>query len=274
MKTCKYKCSLEKLLKEDVKSYYWIGFLLADGCFTKKETRNTLSLEISNKDKKHLKKFRRFINSNHKLYTRKDYRNTSSIHISGPKILDIMHKFDIHNNKTKNPPNISRLSNGEKELVFSLLIGFIDGDGNIRETFPGCYCITIQNHRSWENFYVFFENFFFEYFKQKRNRSYIRLDIRKYITFSISRQDFTKQIKKEVKRLKLPCLNRKWNVIKENNNGKQNTINNIAFKRQKKAIDWFHLGKSRKEIAKIMHLSVGSIESYINENLKTTILTK
>ena len=42
-------------------SAYWIGFLIADGCIY----RNEIILALASRDKSHLEKFRRFLNSSH-----------------------------------------------------------------------------------------------------------------------------------------------------------------------------------------------------------------
>ena len=47
---------IERLLEETPETYYWIGFLMADGCISFNQSRNDyhLSLAISQKDKEHL----------------------------------------------------------------------------------------------------------------------------------------------------------------------------------------------------------------------------
>ena len=71
-------------------------------------------------------------------------------------IFIISYKFNISNNKTKNPPDISKYEITEDQLI-SLIIGFIDGDGSI---YVPSYTekLRIECHKNWYDNLLFFEN--------------------------------------------------------------------------------------------------------------------
>ena len=84
-----------------------MGFLIADGSF---ENNRRLSIEISNKDKSHLLKLKSYLNSNHKIRTRKrgNYGMCSLSITSTYGLPPIIQQFDIHSQKTYNPPDIKK----------------------------------------------------------------------------------------------------------------------------------------------------------------------
>jgi len=57
------KANLSVLLEETPITYYWIGFLMADGGFTERR----IQLGVAEKDLDHLEKFRKFVNSTNKI---------------------------------------------------------------------------------------------------------------------------------------------------------------------------------------------------------------
>jgi hypothetical protein len=274
----KKKICFDVLLNKSVESFYWVGFILADGHIDGE--KGLFSLEISNKDIEHLLKFKYFVSGEQNICKRKDNRNTSSFAFSDKKsgfVAKIAERFDINKNKTTNPPKNEFIFNDNIEniYIFSLVVGFIDGDGGIRKQNNGCYQITLQNHRSWEPFYSSLEDFIGKYFYDNTysNKNHIRIDCRGYITFDISKQNIIKDMKREVIKLKIPYLKRKWDIIKEDEVGRQDTINKLAKEKRYKALELYKTGFSRTEIAKTMGLSWNSIDNYIfhPERLKSQI---
>jgi len=81
----------------------------------------------------------------------KSYRISFANSISIPKFME---KYDIHYRKTYNPVNFENYKQYDKLLLWSLLIGIIDGDGHIANNgSSGAFVITITAHKSWEQFY-------------------------------------------------------------------------------------------------------------------------
>lgn len=201
------KNGLLKLLDESNHAFYWIGFILADGCFNK----NCLSLEVSEKDKKHIEKFKTYIESDNDLiYRRNTVTIASNDAINVPLIKD---KFDIKYRKTYNPPDVS-LYKFNPEQIFSLLIGFIDGDGNIRKPKNGGIQITMENHKSWNKFHTWMEKHLYNYFNEILNKSHQRYNNRGYSLITISKSHIIKLIYNKAIDLGLPLLNRKWDILK------------------------------------------------------------
>ena len=146
--TKKITTNLKKLLDDEYESFYWIGFILADGYIANKKR---LSITISEKDAEHLQKFCDYVNVQHIEHltnnTRHYVRMSAQDSIYVPKIAE---KFDISNAKTYNPPRLELLKRFTREQILSLAIGFIDGDGSIKHQYKRKDCsLTIKNHSSW-----------------------------------------------------------------------------------------------------------------------------
>lgn len=144
--------SLDKLIKEKtLQSFYWIGFILADGCFYK----NKFELGLAKKDLEVLESFSNYINYKNKIMYRE---NTNSYRISfsnSKSIPEFMKEYNISYRKTYNPVNFDKFNkNYSEDLLYALLIGIIDGDGNIQNNgSPNANVITITFHKNWINFY-------------------------------------------------------------------------------------------------------------------------
>lgn len=156
---------LEKLLNEDLITFYWVGYLLADGSISEKR------LEISSINEKHLKKLSYYLNKDYKSRIQKYGYNVGgniyTLLIGGRQtLLKIKEKFDIHNNKTLNPPNFIKYKFTNDQLI-AMFIGFIDGDGTIakkcgQNSKRKDFFFRIQIHSSWldflKNYCVFFSD--------------------------------------------------------------------------------------------------------------------
>ncbi len=112
-----------------LESYYYAGFIAADGNIN--QNKNRLTITLSEKDKYFLEKFKSSIESDAVIhdYMIKNKHKVSSIVINSKQICDDLSKrFNITPNKslTYNPPVI--LNNDQKD---AFIIGIIDGDGTI-----------------------------------------------------------------------------------------------------------------------------------------------
>lgn len=196
------KENLKILLEENIISYYYIGYLLADGNFS-----NGLSLEISIKDKDHLKEFVNYINYANKISER---RNNCAIYISDRKNMnELKNKFDISNNKTINPPELDNYKNMDNNMLLSLIIGFIDGDGCIRKTTSKQKQICIEIHKSWFSFL----NLILEKISLiKKVNSKVRINNRGYATLTICGNEIFNYLNKFIDENSLPVLKRKWEI--------------------------------------------------------------
>ena len=214
------KYNLSKLLREDLNAYYWIGFLLADGCFYKRRINKlydcfSLSLQLSSKDSCHMKKFVRFMNYEGKTNIRKNNGQLTINMNSGNLIPKIMKKFNIYLRKTYNPPPVSTFTSLSPNKYFSLIIGYIDGDGNIQKQKNKYFKIRIENHKKWDKFDKNAENFLFNLFEEKHNKDSIKYRKNRNTCYIIiSKGNLIKKIKNKVKELNLPYMERKWDKIK------------------------------------------------------------
>lgn len=198
------------LLSDDNLTAYWIGFLLADGHFSK---TNRLQLSLATKDKEHVIKFGKYLNFN---------GNYKSSNVNfGIAVMDtfnlpiIKQKYDIHHQKTYNPPNINIFKNLSDNLFISLLIGFIDGDGTIASR-KGLQSklIGIKCHSSWLEILNYFIIRLGEIVKIPLTSGYI--DKRGYAQIYITNNVHVKFLKEKAIGYNLPILNRKWDKINLN----------------------------------------------------------
>jgi len=115
-------------------AYYWAGFIAADGCVYK----NSLIINLAEKDKKHLEKFKNSINYKKdlkKLCKKHSLKNPKwndsiqySLRFQSQHIIESLKKFNIVPNKTLTYKFPKLLFNSD--LVHHFIRGYIDGDGS------------------------------------------------------------------------------------------------------------------------------------------------
>lgn len=219
------KSNLSILLEETPTTYYWIGFLMADGGFTDRR----LQLGVAEKDLEHLKLFRKHVNSSNKIGT--IINNNGKVHkrikITHVKVIqELRSKFKISSRKTYEPCSIQHITN--QELLFSLIIGFLDGDGCVTKGYCRSHKISFVGHASWLDNFCFMKSFIHDYFgyqdntmppkirkvkiilpqdKTKTKKTYYLTD------FYINRKDIIHSIKDKAVELELPFLKRKLGKI-------------------------------------------------------------
>lgn len=208
---------LSILLDNSLISNYWIGFILADGHIS---DNIRLHINLSKVDENHLKKFADYIkcynvynfsiNTGYKLdaeYCKLSAQNKEII----PKLCEI---YQIQSNKTENPPEFKKYTLSNEQLL-SLIIGFIDGDGNIQKLQNRKYCnLRIKNHISWINNLKFIENKVYEIFPTAKNSDSLTKENNEgYASLIISNYQIIKQIKQFALDNQLPILERKWDKV-------------------------------------------------------------
>jgi len=251
------KCDLSALLEDNYLSYYWIGFILADGSISKK---NELKISVSLKDENHLKKLQEFlkIKEIHYLKTTNGY-NYVSIHGLDTEVMkEFCKKFSTGNNKTYNPANINWIT--DEKLMLSLIAGFIDGDGCIDNQFgrPD-FKLRIKCHNSWLPVLVEFIKFIymneaFEPVQPKINKS-------GYAELTVTNTVILKNLKKKILNLKLPIMNRKWEIIDLNYISRNENAEYI----KKQVIQLLLDGKKNKQICQILNVHKSTV-SIIKKN--------
>jgi len=241
------------LLTDNLDTYYWVGFILADGHIED----GRLSITLSGKDKEHLNKL-----SEHLYVKTQDKINNKKYSAC---ILSLMHKdiinifvdrFDIKSNKTINPPNINVFKNLDFDKLFSIFIGFTDGDGNIRKLHNRCdFHIRIKTHKNWLPVLDYFNNVL-------DLGGHTRINKLGYATLEISNSVFCKKIKEKAIGYNLPFLERKWSEIDLSFVGRNEKAdqNKIAIFRM------LNEGLSHKEIYKKLNISKSSYYQLIKRN--------
>src|ERR1035437_351458 len=196
------KSDLSILLEETPLTYYWIGFLLADGNFGK---TNTVKCTLSSIDKDHLIKLKNFLKIKSVNFEKNEKYCTIKA-MDGINAPLICKKFKIHNRKTYNPPKLSFIK--DKDLKTALIAGFIDGDGCIQ--YKGKrFTLSVKCHSSWLNILSDFAKFINPTTNAKINNS-------GYAIFQVLNVPSLKKLKQDVIRLQLPVLKRKWDKINLN----------------------------------------------------------
>jgi hypothetical protein len=232
----KRKGDSSKLLEESIISYYWIGFIMADGHISD----NRLVVTLSCKDIEHLKKLASFLSC--KIFIRKD---KCSLALKDTKNLsELVKKYKIKHNKTYNPPDITSI---KADNLKAFAVGFIDGDGHIcNQTKRKDFKITIKCHSAWLHIlsYVY-------------GKSYINNS--GYAVACITNSEIIKDLKKFVNFHKLPVLERKWNIINTNYISKQT----IAKERKILVIELLQKGIPKKEIANIIGVSKSGVSQIL-----------
>jgi len=109
---------------------YVLGYFVADGCLTVDKRRsNSLSLNITSKDKTHLYQIRRVLDSTHKIGSKSNGRGDISfqIQIRNSALAEDLQNLGIHPRKTYNLKPLDIPSDHFSDFVR----GFFDGDGSV-----------------------------------------------------------------------------------------------------------------------------------------------
>lgn len=196
-------CNLSVLLEDNYIAYYWLGFLMADGHFTK----NRIVLTLATKDQNQVQKFSDFIQNKGNIQIRKI--NAGVAAMDAKIVPKIREKFSIKNRKTYEPCDLTNIT--DDNLLLALLIGFIDGDGSIGKQSENSYYLRIKCHNSWlNNFFIFYD-----LLKRLTNIDSPKPKILNsgYAFIGISKNKIIKYLKNKTIEMNLPVLERKWNLI-------------------------------------------------------------
>ena len=237
------------LLNENLETYYWIGFILADGSI---KSNNRLVVSLSNKDAEHLEKLGCYISTNIK-YS-KQVVSLSAMSVAAiPRLCE---KFDIKQDKTYNPPDINLIKKIEHDKILALIIGFIDGDGSIKNQWKRKdFSIAIKNHSSW----LYILNYFSDIIT---NKKLAKINSKGYASLHITRCSDIIKLKNFAIEKKLPILERKWDIVDINYVNR--TI--IAEKNKQKIKDLLAQGKTIKEISVTLGLLYDTVYMIIKRN--------
>lgn len=162
-KVAQYPVDHNFFSKEDEGSFYWAGFLAADGCILIRKNFNNknIILTLGEKDLNHLQLFKETLKSGHPIKTRivenskinSDWtdRNLYTITVGSHKIVEDLERFNIVPRKTKVYDFPDWLIN--HPLVNHFMRGYFDGDGSIyihsRPQYKDQYKLSIAGNYSF-----------------------------------------------------------------------------------------------------------------------------
>lgn len=237
--------TVHRLLENTPEALYWIGFILADGHI---QSRGQLAVTLALKDAEHLEKLAKFLGCNVS-YKEKGKIGLRVMNVGAMKTL--CERFGITSNKTYTPPQLPNL---DTDLLLSLILGFIDGDGCISKQYKrqDAY-IRIKCHSNWLPILQFFTN------------TVNKLADTSMPLGSINNQGYAQTcwcdtravrlLKESVLRLQLPVLLRKWERIEVLRVSKYE----IASERLVKAMEFRKLGYTYKMISKELDMSESGV---------------
>ena len=213
--TAKKSNNLPVLLEDTYETWYWVGFILADGHIGGK----SLGIKLAVKDENHLYKFNSYIQNHNKLERKTHVSKTRfgtckyiKLCIASKIIERVALKFDIKSNKTKNPPDIASYAdyyNTDQNLFLALIIGYIDGDGGVAKDTK---TIKLSADYSWRPTMEYIKLFLCE--KYSLTLSNIRTSTAGLAVWDINKT-CCNHLKKAAISMKLPTLQRKWDLIDE-----------------------------------------------------------
>lgn len=192
MSSLRYK--LKKLDDKSDESFYWLGFLLADGNFSK---QNRLTVTLSIVDCDHVKSLCEFLGSG-TVREHGDYCTLSIMDVS--TIAKLKEMYGIESNKTYHPPTLRYLLTEHQK--FCLMMGFIDGDGSIQyQTGRTDVKLSIKVHESWAEFlsWLFGKT--------------ARINNAGYAYIGIADNTILREFKNRALSIELPILKRKWDRV-------------------------------------------------------------
>lgn len=251
-KNQKHSANLSRLLEDTPEAFYWMGFILSDGCICE----GRLTLELQNKDKDQVLKFGDFIEYSGSYGTSETSTRVSCMDKDLTEA--ICKKFDIHEKKTYNPP--ASILKFENSLLLALLAGFVDGDGRIaNQNKRKDFFLTIKTHKSWLNILKEFNSLICE-------ENFCKINSQGYAVLTITNSEILKNLKSKILGLNLPILSRKWDIIDMNFVSKYVTAEIL----RNRVIELHLRGKKNKEISEECKTSQSNvskiIKNYKNDN--------
>lgn len=242
MTTTWFTSDLHRLLEDNPLAAYWNGFIMADGTLTG-VGGNRVKVALARKDHGHLESLASWVGKGN---VRHAGERVSEWAVQDPAVAPLLReKFDIRPRKTYNPP--SRLPFEDSELLTSWTIGFIDGDGHIKnQTSRDTAMMTMNIYLSWKPF--------LHLLSERLGLGTVSTRSGEYARFTISRHNDLVALKMFVRAHDLPVLARKWDRVDET----------IVLDRQERADrikSLIQLGLSGKEIAAQTGASYPSISS-------------
>lgn len=227
---------LSKLLDNSLESFYWIGFLFADGHFT---DLGRIVLTLSSTDEGHLHNFNKFLGSPGVVRV-SEGKVTFAVN-DVETVSKVMSEYGLCQNKTYNAPRLLKLSGGQRT---AFLIGFIDGDGSIQYQTGREDCrLSIKLHATWLKWL------------EDLMETCCHINAQGYAYGCIADNVKLKQLKRFVVENKLPALSRKWDKIDLERVGRTE----LSSMRKPLIFDMYESGCSVKDISDLLGMRLGTV---------------
>jgi hypothetical protein len=197
---------VSRLLDESLQSYYWLGFILADGSFS--ENNKRVKIGLGEEDQDHLKIFVEYLN---KKYTGKYCASFMDSEV----VPDIVRKLGLRAGypKTYNPPEILNYEVLSDDKFISLMAGFIDGDGYVGyQSQRSTVLIRIKLHSSWLSILEYMVRRIYKIFNENFTGE-VKLNNAGYVEVSISNFKLIKKFKEFILQNNIYTMSRKWGKI-------------------------------------------------------------
>lgn len=249
----RYPNKIEKLLDDTPETYYWIGYLLADGHFYE----NRIKFTQSNLDKISVERFKTYLEASCDIKYNSKFDSYEFSIMNIDNVPKIKNKFDIKENKTYCPPDKKIFEEMDIDLLAYLFIGFVDGDGHIANLHNRLdYNLRIRVHSSWYDVLDVFINRLFGL------SGYVKINNQGYADVTIGNTQILKQFKKKYfENISFEPLHRKWDIIDLNYIGKYEQAK-ITFEKIK---ELYKQNYSIKDICKMLNLTYALVYKDIKE---------
>lgn len=201
---CPPRNNVRRLLQDDPVTFYWIGFILADGHIT---ADGMLSILLADQDEEHIRQFADLIGSQ---VNRAPKRVI--VRARDKRIVPMLaSKFDIAPRKTYDPP-VMRNYTFETDAITALIAGFIDGDGSInRRAASHGSSAKLVVHAAWLENLKFMKEHVRRLCPGRFEQDAV-LDARGRASLTLTGWELFR-LKEEAARLKLPLMTRKWSKV-------------------------------------------------------------
>jgi hypothetical protein len=199
------KGKVYKLLNDSLLSYYWLGFILADGNFCNDNKR--LRFRLGQNNQLSVKQLCKYLEKEYKSSNSCCFMSTDVV----PKIAQLL-GLSV-NCKTYNPPELLAYDQMSDQQFVALMVGFIDGDGCIKyQTNRTTPILTVKLHSSWTPFLEYVHKRLFKIF-QAESTGTVKINNTGYARMNIGHDHLLKQLKLFTIAHKLPVIPYKWDHI-------------------------------------------------------------
>lgn len=248
--------TIDRLLTEELESYYWVGFIMADGSFGDRH----LALSLQSTDEAHLLRFCEYIKYKGSVYTSKPRVTKSNVNIMKSmlvtdilSITKVRDKFNLNRRKSYNPPDFRYFEDFSDEQLICIVAGLIDGDGCIfyTNTYKNV-SLTFGLYENWTDFVLKIMTRIGFKFRIKH------LKAKKMCIVEMHTYAELKRLKRTLMAFNLPIMNRKWDKIDLNRTSSDERYESKLAQ----SFALFKLGHTVIDVSDILKIKRQSVYNY------------